>query len=403
MLKAGYLEDWKWNATLSGVPQGGVISPILSNIYLHKLDEFAGKALAPEHNRGETRAASRVYNRIKSQAYRARKRGDRAKARELGKQLRSMPAFDPQDPGYRRLRYIRYADDILLGFSGPKREAEEIKERLAAFLREDLKLELSQEKTLITHARTQTARFLGYEITTGHDNRQMANRRRTFNGTIKLCVPPGVVKGKCAPHMRRGQPASRTQLINDNDHTIVATFGAEYMGIVQYYLLAGDVYRLNRLHWVMQTALLKTLAHKHGSTVTKMARKYKATVATPAGPRKCIQASVERNGRKQLVAQFGGIPLRRQKWAVIQDRQPGPASRPYKELTKRFLKGKCELCGEAGTAVEIHQVRRLADLAAPGQPQPAWAATMAEMHRKALITCAACHEAIHAVRSTTHT
>jgi len=396
MLKAGYLEDWKWNATLSGVPQGGVVSPVLSNIYLHKLDEFAEKVLAPEYNRGETRAASRAYNRLKSQAYRARKGGDRATARHLLKQMQRIPAHEPQDPGYRRLRYIRYADDVLLGFTGPKREAEEIKERLAKFLREDLKLELSQEKTLITHARTQAARFLGYEITTAHDDRRTHRKRRTLNGTIQLRVPAKVIKSKCAPYLKRGKPASRTDLINDSDHTIVATLGAEYQGIVQYYLLAGDIFRFDRLHWVMQTALLKTLAAKHKSTVTKMAKKYKTTVETPVGPRKCIQASIERNGRKPLVAQFGGIPLRRQKKAVIRDRQPGPASRPYKELTKRLLKGKCEMCGQADSAVEIHQIRRLSNLGSAGQPQPAWASLMAKMRRKTLITCAARHEAVHA-------
>ena len=69
-----------------------------------------------------------------------------------------MPSGDPRDPGYRRLHYARYADDTLLGFTGPRAEAEEIKARLAAFLRDELKLELSQDKTLITHARTQAAR-----------------------------------------------------------------------------------------------------------------------------------------------------------------------------------------------------------------------------------------------------
>ena len=103
---------------------------------------------------------------------RARKRGDRAAVRELRKQLRSLPSQDPHDPGYRRLRYIRYADDHLLGFTGPKAEAEEIKARLARFLRDDLKLELSQDKTLITHARTGAARFLGYEITVQHNDRR---------------------------------------------------------------------------------------------------------------------------------------------------------------------------------------------------------------------------------------
>lgn len=395
MLKAGYLEDWKWNATLSGVPQGGVVSPVLSNIYLHKLDEFAETVLAPEYNRGKVRTASRIYSRLNSQALRARKRGDRETARQRLKEMHRMPSFDPQDPGYRRLRYVRYADDILLGFTGPKREAEEIKERLAKFLREDLKLELSQEKTLITHARTQAARFLGYEITTAHSNRRTYRNRRTVNGIIQLRVPTTVIKSKCAPYMKRGQPVSRARLVNESDHTIVATFGSEYQGIVQYYLLAGDVFRLNRLHWVMQTSLLRTLAAKHKSTVTKMAKKHKATVQTPVGPRKCIQASIERIDRKPLVAQFGGIPLRRQKKAVILDRQPKSASLPHKELTKRLLKGTCEMCGRANSAVEIHQVRKLADLAGASRTQPAWASLMAKMRRKTLITCAACHEAIH--------
>jgi group II intron reverse transcriptase/maturase len=391
MLKAGYLEDWKWNATLSGVPQGGIVSPVLSNIYLHKLDEFAEKALVPEYNRGKARAANRAYTRVSSKAHRARMRGDRAKARELRKQQRRMPVSDPQDLGYRRLRYVRYADDILLGFSGPKREAEEIKRLLAEFLREDLKLELSPEKTLITHARTHAARFLGYEITIGHDE-----NRRAINGVVKLRVPSKVVKEKCVPHMKRGKPASRSQIKNDSDHAIVATFGAEYRGIVQYYLLAGDVYRLGRLHWVMRTALLKTLASKHGSTVTKMARKHQATVATQYGPRKCIQASQERDGRKPLVAQFGGIPLRQKRTAVIHDRQPSPTSHPYRELTKRLLKGDCEMCGKAGSAVAVHQVRKLADLAAQGKSEPAWNKLMTKMRRKTIITCDACHEMIHA-------
>jgi group II intron reverse transcriptase/maturase len=401
MLKAGYLEDWKWNATLSGVPQGGVVSPILSNIYLHKLDQFAEKTLAPEYTRGTTRAHSRAYRRIQARAASARARGDRAAARQWRRKQLEMPSVDPQDPGYRRLRYVRYADDVLLGFAGPKQEAEEIKKRLATFLHGELRLEMSQEKTLITHARSQRARFLGYEISTYHNDRKMTGKKRTVNGTIHLHVPATVIKAKCAPYLACGYPAPRHELVNDNDHTIVATFGAEYGGIVQYYLLAGDVYRLNRLHWVMQTALLRTLAVKHGSTLSKMARKYKATVGTPEGPRKCIEARIERTGRKSLVARFGGIPLRRQKKAVLKDRQPGRAVRPYKELTKRLLKGKCEICGQEDPGAGVHQVRKLADLARPGQSQPAWASLMARMRRKTLIVCAACHDAIHAGRQST--
>ena len=189
MLQAGYLEDWVWNATLSGAPQGGVLSPCLSNIYLDRLDKFVETVLMPEYTRGVRRTPSPEYSRVRNAIYRARKRGDHAAVRALRKQQRSLPVLDPCDPGYRRLRYTRYADDILLGFTGPKAEAEEIKRRLAQFLQEDLKLELSEDKTLITHARTSAARFLGYEITVQHDDRKITAGRRSVNGGIRLCVP----------------------------------------------------------------------------------------------------------------------------------------------------------------------------------------------------------------------
>ena len=171
----------------------------------------------------------------------------------------SLPSADPDDPDYRRLRYCRYADDHLLGFTGPKAEAEDIKQRLAEFLREELKLELSQDKTLITHARTGAARFLGYEVTIQHNDTKKTGRYRRVNGQIALRVPPDVIKAKSAPYLHRGKPAKQKALTNGSDHTILATYGAVYRGIVQYYLLAGDVYRLHRLRWVMETSMLTTL------------------------------------------------------------------------------------------------------------------------------------------------
>ncbi len=390
MLQAGYLEDWTWNATLSGAPQGGVVSPALSNIYLDRLDKFVETVLIPQYTRGELRKPNPAYVEVKNAIRRARNRGDRATARELRKQQRSLPSGDPQDPGYRRLRYSRYADDHLLGFTGPKAEAEQIKARLAQFLRDDLKLDLNEDKTLITHARTSAAKFLGYEITVQH-----SRDRPQVNGGIRLRVPPTVVKAKCAPYLKRGKPERRPELMNCDDHTIISTYGAEYRGLVQYYLLAGDVWRLNRLEWVTETSMLKTLAAKHGSTVTKMARKYKAKIGTPHGPRTCFEASVQRAGRKPLVARFGGIPLKRQKKAVLTDRQPVPATTIRKELITRLQTQRCEWC-EQRAPVETHQVRKLADLYKPGRPQPAWAQLMAKMRRKTLVVCAGCHQAIHA-------
>ena len=253
MLQAGYLEDWEYHDTLSGVPQGGVVSPVLSNIYLHRMDEFVETVLMPEYTRGKRRASSPAYFRVRSAARRARARGDRAQARKLRAQQRGLPSSDPDDPGYRRLRYVRYADDALLGLAGPKAEAEEIKSRLAAFLRDDLRLELNEDKTLLTHARTGAASFLGYEVTVWH-----SKTRPRVNGTVRLRVPPAVIKAKCAPYFQHGKPERRTGLLNFDDALIISTYGAEYRGIVQYYLLASDVWKLNRLEWAAKVSTRKS-------------------------------------------------------------------------------------------------------------------------------------------------
>jgi hypothetical protein len=169
---------------------------------------------------------------VENRLARARQRGDRAAARDLEKQLRTLPSVDPADPGYRRLRDLRYADDHLLGFTGPKAEAEEIKATLARFLRETLGLELNQQKTLITHARSQPARFLGYHVTVQHNDTTRTAGRRSANGSIALRVPPDVVKAQCARYQEHGKPWHRSRLQNLDDYDIVRIYGAEYRGVV---------------------------------------------------------------------------------------------------------------------------------------------------------------------------
>jgi group II intron reverse transcriptase/maturase len=411
MLKAGYLEDWRWHATLSGAPQGGVLSPLLSNIYMDRLDTFVETVLIPEYTRGKSRRRNPAYQKLENAIYAERQRLTRrkehtetAQVRQWRQELRRLPVGDPHDPGYRRLRYIRYADDHLLGFTGPKAEAETIKQRLAAFLHDDLKLELNQEKTLITHGRTQAARFLGYEITVQHANAKVSrggriNRGlRSINGKIQLRVPKDVIKAKCAPYLKRGKPAHLLPLTGCTPFDIVSLYGAQYRGIVQYYLLAGDVWKLDRLKWVMLTSMLKTLAAKHRSRVTAMANKYKATVATPQGPRRCFEARLERAGRQPLIARFGGIPLTRKRTAVINDLPPTqftPRNRPRgSQLIDRLRKGWCELCDQR-TKLEVHQVRSLAELRSK-EEQPAWAQTMLGKRRRTLVVCPPCHAGIHA-------
>jgi group II intron reverse transcriptase/maturase len=400
MLKAGYLQDWRWHATLSGAPQGGVASPILSNIYLDRLDQFVEQQLLPAYNHGQRRRRNPAYETVTHQIQRAKRHGDRHAARALQRKRRRLPSQDPHDPGYRRLRYVRYADDWLLGFAGPRHEAEQIKSKIQAFLHEQLKLELSQSKTLITHATSQAARFLGYEIKAQHADTKITRNRRAVNGAIGLFVPRQVIRQRCALYTREGKPAQRGVLLHDDDFTIVAKYQAEYRGLVQYYLLAQDVFRLERLRWVTETSMLKTLAGKHKSTVTKMAHKYKTTINTPDGPRTCFQVTVQRDrGRKPLVARFGGIPLKRQRTAVLTDLSPTMASTKRNELLRRLLAGNCELC-QAPTGLEVHHLRKLADLNRPGRPdRPAWVRLMAKRRRKTLVVCRTCHEDIHAGRT----
>jgi group II intron reverse transcriptase/maturase len=402
MLQAGYLEEWQWHETLSGAPQGGVCSPILSNIYLDKLDKFVDTVLFPKYNREKRRGKNPAYQQIENAIARAKRRGDRQAVRALRKQRRKLPSQDPQDPTYRRLRYVRYADDWALGFSGPKAEAEEIKRDIRDFLRKTLKLELSAEKTLITHVRTCAAKFLGYEIVSQHVDDKLDRRgQRQVNETIGLRVPKAVIEQKCAMYMRRGKPAQRAPLLRESDYSILRKYQAEYRGIVQSYLLAHNVAWFGKLYWVAETSLLKTLAGKHRSTVTKMAKRHKATIETTAGPKKCLQVVIQRGeDKKPLVARFGGIPLKRTPEAILVDRLPQFVMTNRSELLQRVLADTCELC-DSKEKVEVHHIRKLADLEKPGRREkPVWVKQMAARRRKTLVVCRKCHEEIHAGTST---
>jgi hypothetical protein len=337
------------------------------------------------------------YRDLTNQIVALRADGRVNEARQLKKVRATLPSNDPHDPNYRRLRYVRYADDFLLGFSGPKCEAEAIKARLAEFLRDRLKLELSQEKTLITHAKSQPAHFLGYDIAIQH-----CNTRRRVNGCVELRIPREVIDAKCARFKRRGKPIQRSDMLTEGDFDIVARFGMEYRGFVQYYKLANNIAWLTRLHWAMKQSLLKTLANKHRSTVCKMIRKYASTTMTPDGKKlRCLEVVVERPNKKPLVARFGGISLCRAKGSPdIRDEFPNAMRRSRTELEVSLLAERCELCG-ATERIAVHHIRKLADLKVKGRREkPLHVRMMAARRRKTLVVCASCHDAIHAGRPT---
>src|SRR6266571_4416921 len=125
---------------------GGEVSPILSNIDLDKLDKFVEKTLIPEYPKSDKRETNPAYGHVANQLQTARRQGNLERVRALQKELRKHPSKTQDDPGYRRLRYIRYADDFLFGFAGPFEESHQIKDKVASFLQTELKLPLSAEK-----------------------------------------------------------------------------------------------------------------------------------------------------------------------------------------------------------------------------------------------------------------
>lgn len=392
LLKAGYLEEWKYNTTLSGTPQGGVISPILANLVLDKLDKFVEQRLIPANTKGKSRKTHAPYVTLTVAASRARKKGDLERAWALTKAAQSIPSRDPNDPNFRRLWYIRYADDFLLGFIGPKAEAVNIKHELGKFLRESLRLEMSEEKTLVTHARGDVAKFLGFEVQVQHADDQHDGRgQRCINGGIGFRVPRNVIEAQCARYQRRGKPVHLKQRVKDSVLSIVAQYQTEVRGVVQYYQPAYNVQKLWRLKWVAEQSLAKTLAQKLRLSCAQVFRKYVKRIETPDGTFRVLEAVHPReNGKDPLVARFGGLPIRRNPWATINDK-PEPVWSGRSELLTRLLAERCELCG--GTdRIEVHHIRKLADL----KGQAKWEQDMAARRRKTLVVCQACHNTIHA-------
>jgi group II intron reverse transcriptase/maturase len=392
LLEAGYLEDWSYRPTHSGAPQGGIVSPILSNIYLDRFDRWVEAELIPAHTRGMRRKTTKEYRRIDYLIRVARQHQDGEAVKALHKRQRQTPSLDYQDPDYARLRYARYADDFLLGFIGTKEEAMEIKSKIRDWLRDNLKLELSEEKTLITHARTEAARFLGYEVSVS-----WSDSRPSVNGNIRLAIPGDKVRGACSRYMRDGKPVHRAELVNDSDFDIIARYGTEYRGLMNYYILAHNIARMTAVHWVMRRSLLMTLANKHRSSVAKMVRKFSATTLTGDGPRKCIRLIIPREGKEPLVATFGGIPFQRKKDSVLIDEVVRPIFNPSTELLQRLQADRCEIC-ESRDGVQVHHIRKLADLQKKGRTLDLYERVMAGRRRKTLILCRKCHADVHAGR-----
>lgn len=396
LLKAGYMENWKKENTYSGTPQGGIISPLLTNIYMDKVDKWVESELLKKHNKRldpKGRRRNPEYSRFSSLIEKARKEGDQEAAKKYLKMRKNVNSRIQADKTFRKLEYTRYADDFLLSYSGKKKEAEEIKEEIGKFLRQEMKLEMSKEKTLVTHAKSQEAKFLGYGISI----HPMKPEIRKITGLVKLSVPKEVITRAMRKYCKKGKPVHRAEILQETNHDIVWQFQGEYRGLVQYYQMAQNVSALSKVGWVTRASLLKTLAHKNKMTVNQTGKKFAGTQTVNGQSYKTIEIVKVRKGKKPIIARFGAVSLARNpKPEYIENQKQRTSWNPRTSgILKRMEAEECEMCGLNGR-VESHHVKKLKDLQKQGRKErPVWQKRMIALQRKTMWCCQECHQAIH--------
>ena len=406
-LKAGYVEDWTFHNTYSGMPQGGIVSPILANIYLDKLDKYV-KEYIRHFDMGTKRRPGKESNDLANERKRTVRKLKKikdgtekaalvARLKAIEQERAAFPNGDEMDESYRRLKYIRYADDFILGVIGSKEEAQRIKEDIKSFLSASLALELSEEKTLITHT-GKSAKFLGYEITVTRDNHQRRDvrgcLRRTYGKRVRLNVSMATLRDKLLEYgameikLRNGKeiwkPKCRSGLIFNDDLEILDRYNRETVGFCNYYLIANNCVVLHNFRYIMEYSMYKTFAGKYRSTVRKINKKYRLNkLFTVKYEQKGVIKSrtFYKTSFKRRTTAFNGS-------CDIEPYSIADVSRT--NLTDRLKAEKCELCGATGKLI-MHHVRNLKDL----KGKESWKRLMSARKRKTIALCPSCHRLRH--------
>ena len=408
LLKAGYIEDWKFHRTYSGTPQGGIVSPLLANIYLDKLDKYM-KEYIQDFDKGKNRKRNQAscslgYKR-RWIVHKLKKTVNEAERVELIKSYKEnkaqsmlIPSSDEMDAGYKRLKYVRYADDFLIGIIGNKEDARHIKEDVKTFLADKLALELSEEKTLITHT-SKAAKFLGYEIdvTSSNTTRRSINgvMRRAFNKRVRLMIGKNTIKNKLLEermieikiHNGREQwkPKSKSVLVFNDDLEILDRYNSMIRGFVNYYSLANNCYELQSFKYILEYSMYKTFAHKYRSRVPVILRKYKKNGLFT------VRFKLKNGKEKERTLYHDGFSRKVPTKQSEIDKQPNLMMYACRtSLIDRLKAGKCELCGATG-AIQMHHINKLGDLSGKEN----WEKLMIARRRKTLALCENCHKMIH--------
>ena len=401
-LKAGYMEDWKYHETYSGCPQGGIISPILANIYLNELDrhvmkikkefDVATKArYTPEYTK-LVGLRQRLHNKIKnSNGIEREKLIEEYKTATA--QMLKLPAKQCDD---KKIKYVRYADDFLIAVNGNRQDCEKIKQELTEFISTTLKMELSQEKTLITHSNT-PARFLGYDVRVRRDQQIKPKgkfKTRSMNNKVELSIPfkdkiekflfsNGIVKQRS--DNGKLEPIHRPQLLNRTDLEIVTIYNAELRGICNYYGLASNFNKLIYFNYLMEYSCLKTLAGKHRSKVSKIRAMYKDGTGKWA-----IPYETKTGIKKMYFANYADC--KGKKFTDIVPQTAKNYSHDVTTLESRLKAKICEVCGcTENDRYEIHHVNKVKNLKGKSE----WEKIMIAKRRKTIVVCHKCHMAIH--------
>ncbi|WP_199288085.1 group II intron reverse transcriptase/maturase [Culicoidibacter larvae] len=405
-LKAGYFEFNIKKNSYSGTPQGGIISPILANIYLHEFDTFMGKVCA-KYSKGIGKRTNPEYHRLVCNRYYYLKTGRKHEAIELRKQILKTPSKDEMDPNFLRVKYVRYADDFLILIIGSKQLANTIKSKVALFLKNELQLELNQEKTLITHLATKRVAFLGYEITKTQENslrkkNSLGHSKRAFNGTIQLLVPTQVITEQLKQFRGNNKAISHTSRIWMPVEEIVQRYTAEIRGLYQYYCLATNVStQLSRFQYYHYYSMAKTIARKEKSSVKKVHAKYGIPVDRKDRPGTRNLIGFKYRNSKGEICSFtyynGGLKWKETPSSQVMEALP--VNSLGGQLIQRLNKSHCELCGNKEENLEVHHVRKLKDIkkkyAKRGAVAPKWVLQMSWINRKTLVVCHSCHINIH--------